>query len=635
MEAFTLVGKIVMEGKENLKTELGEIRDQARSTQLAFRDIERVTRPLGMALAGIGAAGLAFADDVKKWNKGLGEFLETLRPLFVVMTGFGGLLLTLPPIIKGVVIAFNVLKVALASLAAAAIATQAAFGLLALGLSMIVSGISMLVTHTRHIKEVTAETERWGDTLVRTNDRLHDLITAGEGASDEAQNLRKIMDDLIATYDVYNTIGEDNVVTTYNLADAEAKLAEAKEILLILEQQLIDRQTAANKATEIGKQQTENLEASIGNYKNTIVELTLGIAELQDAQDEETQAMIDNADAIRDDTVKALEELYGFRADESKSLLELYNDEVDARKDSLDDQLSDVRKATSDIIKQYRSEYNTKVMLLNAETDAQVSALEYKLGLLDESESADEEAALRKAVTDNWSRSGKADAEKKLADFLAQKNRESLQKQIQDVQKAAQETQAQYQQELDDKTEGENAKLEASEIVINSELVNLQNAANIKRGILQQEFNDAVSIQNAIRDNAIQAMQDVINYQLAAVGIGHIPQSSMILPNGPVTGGYATSPSQLTGLTHYSNGGPVLEDSLLVGMRSGKPYAMAHAGETVTPGGGLSLTVNVNGGVYKDDIDRRKLAQEIVAVAKSELYKERLMRGSYGTRNQF
>jgi hypothetical protein len=86
-----------------------------------------------------------------------------------------------------------------------------------------------------------------------------------------------------------------------------------------------------------------------------------------------------------------------------------------------------------------------------------------------------------------------------------------------------------------------------------------------------------------------------------------------------------------------ANGGPILEPTLLTGLRTGQRRIAGEAGpEYVVPagaGGGLNLTVNVNGGVYKDDIDRQKLANEIVNVVNNELYNQRLLRGSYGRRD--
>jgi uncharacterized protein YukE len=664
-------GEEVRKGFQEVKTSFSSAVDQinakSREIQQTFRSIERVTRPIGMALAGIGAAGLAFADDVKKWNKPLGEFLEELRPVFIVMTAFGGLLLTLPPIIKGAVTAFNVMKVVLVALQAQAIATQAAFGLLTLGISMIAAGIGMLVTHGRHVEEVTAETERWGETLGKTNDRLHDLITAGEGASEEAQNLRRVMDDLIKTYDVYNTIGEDNVVTTYNLADAEAKLAEAKGILSTLEDQLIGRQTAANRATEIGKQQTENLEASIGNYKNTIVELTLGILELKDAQDEETQALRDNADAIRDTSIKDLEQLYGLRANESISLMQQFEDETDARRESLDDQLDDVRKSTNDVIKEYQREYDARVKALDDETNAQVRALQEQLGLLDANNTYADQAAEDKAdakteaglrarldkesSTYEWTREGRAKAEQDLAAFLEEVEkkktdrsrelqRKSLQDQISTIQSQSQQVKTTWQEELDAKTDSENAKLAASEITIQAELDALDQAVIDKRIILQQELNDAVSVQNQIYNNAIKLINDEVAARIeAAAIIANIPTAVSSPVHEAMLAYLASHPAVSSGdeyagggVAGFAGGGDIIEPTALYGLKSQRVYAVAgeagveHVGpgslENSRSGGGGNLTINVAELHVREEADVDKVAEA--------LYRKKNRRGNYG-----
>lgn len=506
----------------------------------------------------------------------------------------------------------------------------------------------MLATHKRSVVEITAETERWGETLGKTNKRLNELKLAGQGASDEAQNLRKVMDDLIKTYDVYNTIGDDNVVTTYNLADAEKKLAEAKELLPILEDQLIGRRTAANKATAIGIQQTENLEASIGNYKNTIVELTLGILDLKDAQDQETQALRDNADTIRDDAISALEKLYGLQANETKSLMDQFQDETQARQAELNGQLDAVRSNTNDVIKQYQREYDTRVKLLQDETDAQVKALQDQLDLLKDSQKAADqnaedvadtktEAELRTAVDQAWNRKDRANAEaalakfledkaKKLADRQRQDARDSLQKQITDVQTATDEKKAQWQEELDANIENQNAILAASEITIQSELDSLQAALVTKREILQQQLNDAVTVQNQIRDNAIAAINAEVQAQLTAASIPVAP----ITFGGGATGSARNASLHALGVPGYAGGGPIIEPTALYGLRSKEVYAVAHQGERVTPagGGGISggsggITITGNTFNVRSDADIPRIA--------SELLRQRMLKGSFGS----
>lgn len=633
---------------------LQEVQNQAKQTQQTFRALERVTRPLGVALVSVGAAGLAFTDDVKKWNKGLGSFMETLRPLFIVMTAFGGLLLSLPPLIKGVVVAINVLKVAMAGLRAAAIATQAAFGLLTLGVSMIAAGITMLVTHGRHVEAVAAETERWGDTLVRTNDRLHDLITAGEGASEEANNLRKAMDDLIKTYDVYNTIGEDNVVTIYNQADAEEKLAEAKEILSAAEEHLIVNRAAGREETEIGRQQMDNLEATIGNYKNTVLELTLGILDLKDAQEEETQAMIKNADALRDTEISKAEERYGLRANESISLMQQFEDETDARRESLDDQLDDVRKSTNDVIKEYQRVYDERVASEEGQTKVFIKALQDQIDALnrqrnaisqqrEDNDNAETESELRAAVSAAWNRKDRADAEKKLADFLetvSEKKEDrvleaqisALQEGITNTQNASDETLRLLQEELNANIENQNAILAASEITIQSELDSLNQAVIDKRAILQQELNDAVTVHNQIYEDAVRVIEDELAARIEASAIlASIPATGpteMELAMAEYKANRALrsneGPSDGGGIAGgLANGGPILEPTLLLGLRTGQKRIAGEAGpEWVSPGGG-GITITGNTFNVRSDADIPRIA--------AELLRQRMLKGSFGS----
>lgn len=620
--------------KTELERGLQEVENRAKQTQQTFRALERVTRPLGVALVGVGAAGLTAAEATKDWDNALSGVLQRLRPVFGALTAIGGVLMTLPPMIRGVKVAFDLLKVAAAS-------TAGVLGVV--GLS--IGAVGLLVYGlTRLFPAMHADTERWTTALEDANKQLADLKDNGQGTSAEADNLRLAIDGLTSSLAYFSKVGDDNVVTTTNLADAVQKLADESRKLTTIAGAEADVMGKINQSSNWGKLLFDMWNIAVGDTASNVVELTTNIEALKDAQEEELETARNNA-------VKELEELYGFRADETKSLLELYNEEVEARQDSLDDQLNDVRDSTDDVIKQYRREYDAKVKFLNDETDAQIEALQERLDLLNETqESSDEaaedaadaktEAALRarldkESSTYEWTREGRARAEDELADFLEdrarrladrqrQDARESLQNQIRDVQRAAEQKQAEYQQELDDKTDAENAKLAAAEIVIQSELDALQTAANIKRGILQQEFNDAVAIQNAIRDNAIAAMNTVINAQLMAANISSVPVTAagaIDMQSGIDYENWAAA--NMGGVRRYATGGSILEPTLLYGLRSGRRGIAGEAGpEYISPLGAEPFTISGNTFYIREEADIHKVA--------AELHRIRILKGNFG-----
>lgn len=668
------------QGFQQLKTKTNDLTS-------TFNTLRRATMPIGIALTSIGAAGLAFADDVKKANKTLGEFMEALKPVFTVMTAFGGLLLTIPPIIRGIVTAINVLKIALIALKAAAFATQAAFAGLTLGISMIATGIAMLVTHTHHVKEITQDTERWANALQSVNDRLKTLTANGQEASAEAEVLRKVFQQLADVYETFDTVGKDNAVNTFNLVSAINKLSDAEQALSSFQEVLNNDIAAGRQQTELGREQIELRRTLIGDTATDIAELITNIEEQIKAEDDLTEAYAVGNDIVRqlieaeierrqvlsvtdfyDTAIANLQKYYGVGEEEEKSLLELYSDEVTARREALNDELDAVRRNTNLTIAQYQREYDEKVKLLNDETDAKVKALQDQLDAIDKVQDADDRARedkenadkiteLRANLAAQWTRQGKVTAQKALDDELArqaaeladrerQELRDSLQDQIDDIEDAAAERERQYKEELDNKTSLENDKLDAAETAIDAELASLEHAVDIKRGILQQEYNDAVEIQNKIRDNALANINTVVQAQLNAIS-GITTPSSIKYQNDPTSGAFAAMLDQYTAgliseedwlnytrqltiaagnVPEYAKGGIISEPTLLYGLRSKRPVGIAgEAGEEViSPVGAGSGDVIISGNNFyvREEADIVKIA--------NELHRRRMLKGNFG-----
>lgn len=599
---FTLVGKIVIEGKQDVALALKETEASAKKLQTEFRNLERVTRPMGMALVGIGAGGLAAAKATENWNNALGDALQKLKPVFVAITAIGGLLLTLPPIIRGAVVAFNLLK-------ATALSTAGILGVFGAGLG----AVGLLVYGlTQIFPAMKADTDRWSNSLATARDRLEELEESGKGASVEAGVLRDAIDDLTYTLAQYDTVGDDNKVTTDNLTDAIEKLADAKNKLDGIDEGLLDVMQRFNRETNIGGAFWRIYDIMVGDTASDVVELTENIIALSEAQEEE-------AEQLREDNIKALEDYYGVAREGSKSLLEMFEDETDAQRDALEEQ-----------VKQYRRAYDEKVSLFNAETDKYIGSLQKQLDALNDSQQevdrirededdAKTEAELRAAVDAQWTRKGRAEAEEALADFLEERSRKLEDRKLDDQKGALQDQITETQNAANKQLSIWQTELNNFNLIKDAELTALEQSVDDYESILQTKLNLAVQIQDEILQHSLDNIQTELAAQLSA-------WSAMSVPPMAQAGTAGVGLGLGGSIRGYATGGPIIEDSLLVGMRSGRPYAMAHEGERVTPRGGGNVTINVNGGTYSQESDRQALAREIGR----ELYRQRQMNGNFG-----
>jgi len=67
------------------------------------------------------------------------------------------------------------------------------------------------------------------------------------------------------------------------------------------------------------------------------------------------------------------------------------------------------------------------------------------------------------------------------------------------------------------------------------------------------------------------------------------------------------------GITGYQRGGPIIEDTLLFGLKSLRPYAMAHKGEHVTPAQMPSVVINIAEMNVREESDIDRIAERLVS----------------------
>ncbi len=572
----------------------------------------------------------------------IGTFLEPMQGMLIGMVALGGALVALPMIIPKVITAIRALSIAMRSLSLVGGA---------LGLVGVIAAIGIgLYDLIRRGKDWTESVNNWTDALDSANDRLATLEEQGKGASEEAENLNMMIDDLTDALKRYSEVGDDNVVTQYNLSDAIDKLSDSMT-------RFHDWQKIAEGDLSNFEAKTFNdmfalvhLDATMADNADTVLDLLSGVEDQIKAMDDLSEAytaaagdaqilsmieselnrrMQETAETTYDEAIESLQDYYGIAEEEEKSLLEMYEAEVSARQKSLNDQLRSVRDNTNDVISEYQREYNERVKLLDAETDATVKALQDQLDALDdaakESSFEDEKTRIEQELAEAWTRKDKERLEKELADLLADHEREvlrdSLTDQIRDVQDAAEDKKREWQEELDANIANQEAILSNAEATINAELAMLENAVDIKKDLLRQEYEAAAAMQQDILDATLSRINQEVQAQINAwntlASVASIPPMAS---SGTAGAGLGLGGS----IRPYSTGGPILEPTLLYGLRSQKPYAIAGESgpEYVSPGGGGDI--NITGTFYiREEADISKVARE--------LHRLRLRKGNMGS----
>ena len=244
--------------------------------------------------------------------------------------------------------------------------------------------------------------------------------------------------------------------------------------------------------------------------------------------------------------------------------------------------------------------YDAKVALLDKETNATVRALQSQIDVLDEKDSADQEATLRKAVADAWSRKDKVTAQQALDDFLGQKQKDFLQKQIRDVQDSAQAQKDEWKTNLD-------LQLDA-----------LANALVTKLANIETE-----------RVAAIQAQQDILDATLTRIELEKRAESLKDV-NPAIAPLIESAPSPASVLNNrlslaaFAGGGIITQPTLLSSLKTGRPYGvMAEKGPEAIGAAGGNLTINIAELHVREDADVNRIA--------AELHRIRMLRGSFGS----
>ncbi len=330
------------------------------------------------------------------------------------------------------------------------------------------------------------------------------------------------------------------------------------------------------------------------------------------------------AQSLYDANIKKIREEYGELKTESKNKMDLARDASDAARRALDSELKHAEQVHNEKMNLLQREYDQKLKTLNAEADAQISAIQSQIDAI-ERQTEQEDLYLtrqaeqqRLATLTGVERTQYAEEiarNEVLRTREAQKN--ALRAQIDEIRTATQTETDRLSTELEANQTQENAlwelfqtnqtlKAEALDGALEAELKRLNEEGlaklQLEEDALTATIERLAAEEAAIKDSYARRLTEAALHQAAlkAIEEGKTPATS----TGPVfqQGGFI-GPSK-----GFQHGGIIPEPTLLYGLKSRRPYAIAgEAGpERVVPSGGGYQTANII-----IQLDGRTLAQAI------------------------
>lgn len=610
-------------------------------------------------------AQYGFMDKLKqKWDElklKMSGTLSFLEPMFNVFVALGPMLVLLS------------MKIGLVTAATRALGMAVSFATGPVGILIAAASAlgGLIWWTTRKTADTSVNIDKWSTSLTEAKNELKALEDAGQGTSKAADTLRQKIDDLNAALDTHNTIAEQSVTDEKALAallkkkadllkDVEAREAKVAEATKMCgDDWSVSTKKGLLSAAEY-KAETANMQIALEDLDKELLAQYESMDDLSGAYkaavglgDTYLQNLILQAQRTKDATaatsaydaaVKKINDTYGTSAvSTAKTLVEIAQAESAALGKSLSSQLQNIKRYYSDVISQARNAYDSKIRLLNAETNATVKKLQAQLDALDEQDAADEEAKLREAVRTAFGRKNKAEAEAALQAFLKQKQKTSLQAQISAVQDAAREKEQQWQDELDAFTSQKEKESAIAETNIQDQLDGLESALTTKLDIIEAERVAAIKKEADIlaaviaRTNgeiaAYLRVQSAVNGGAANTQetSGAIAPILNVLNSGVAAAvqSMQNTPTILNRLRGFANGGIITEPTLLTSVRTGKTYGkMAEMEpEEIGPVGGKLRggdVTNIYGPWYiREEADINKIA--------SQLHRMRMLKGNFGS----
>jgi len=374
----------------------------------------------------------------------------------------------------------------------------------------------------------------------------------------------------------------------------------------------------------------------------------------------ENDKKIDDAKIAHDKQLDYIYELYGADRDATKSMAQLARDRTSAATDSLNEEMQATRAAYNEKIDLLDKEYRAKVKILDAGTQKVIAKYQAEIDAIDKRTKA-EDIALREiewakrtteletAVEEAKGYKAHKEAQEKLTEFLAgiirqrlldtrAVEKEGLQAKITTTRESANAEKDSLQEALEATKQAEAAKRKVAEqatkdkktaldLALTEELTRIKtlqdadiDAANAAWTALETRLtSESTALDTALTDDLARIASDrdafieAENAKLAATLRRLAGEQATISETGIVT---TPSPyvSRLSPrLEEWQHGGMITEPTLLYGLRSKQPYAIAgEAGPERVGGGGISITITGNDFNVRRDSDINQIAQALV-----------------------
>ncbi len=429
---------------------------------------------------------------------------------------------------------------------------------------------------------------------------------------------------------------------------ADFKIKEAKEVQKG-EAEALDRQIV-----DAEKAHAELLRQEKGYSEKLLEELNNRVQVRRDALDKERADAQSAHDKEVDDLRKKYGVLEGYDEDYTETLMDSARRAREEREKEIDKEMDAKRAAYDESIEMINREYDERLKLIDSEAAAEISGLNEQIDAIrrqQESEDKVREAAAdaeKKAELQARVAGAKTDeeriaAQRDLADFMRQleaKTRreerdalvDSLRNQIDAIRASAQEEKDRLREEQDAKIAAEKAKLDATLATLQAEKDGLDTALQTELVRLEKERQEyeataktrldttlkRIADENAALDKQLEGELAKIRKHVDDINAATAQLQPRTVSITTVHQDIAGTGFGVSGLPKMAGGGIIPEPTLLYGLRSLRPYAVAgEAGiERVSPMGGASQTVyldiHVDNMNVRNDQDVDRIGQAIV-----------------------
>jgi hypothetical protein len=332
---------------------------------------------------------------------------------------------------------------------------------------------------------------------------------------------------------------------------------------------------------------------------------------------------------------------------------------TDAQKSAIDDRMEASRKAHDQAMQQLDDEYNSTIKLIDAQLgytlsgyDAQIKAIDKQIDDIRDAKTTQQDrerkASLEKAVADAKNDSDRAEAGKELTDFLAELAEEQTLKDLEDKKDALREKEDMAREEAQNLEDRAREQYEYQRRLADQAYDDLTHKLWLEKDILDKAlkeqlkrydddlkaFDEAIDLKLLSAEDFVKKYNEALDQITKTVVVTIVEQTTRVgggtlgggisygaggagagfsTPYGSYSPGqYGTTGAWSAAYGQYQHGGPIIEDTLLVGLRSMRPYAQAEKGEYVIPPGGGGVVINIAEVHIKDEADMDHFLQRMI-----------------------